>query len=290
MSLRFSAAGGGGRLDAVVRSAMLAGMASFRSLLAGACLFCFAALAPPAGSAAQDARPQVPCAPGASVFPGYGAEGADPEVAIWREVELSAADACGSRLQGRLDLAVALSARFRHAGTLDDLAARAGAISKTVGLIYWSATEGKWRKLITGASALSGPDGDWRAGDKWRPDFSAAEVRSGAQLWFLQNDTRSTGANLYRLRALDSTADRLVVEIVNESPITFTFLTLFGEHELLSLHLVERLEGDLWGYYSLSAVRGDAAAEYEKSLVNRAAAFFRFLQGKPGDSGPPLAK
>lgn len=286
----FSAAGGGDRLDASGRSAMLAGMAMLRSLLAVGCLLCLAVVVRPAGLAAQDARPQVPCVPGAPVFPGYGAEGAEPEVAVWRDIELSPDEACGSRLQGRLDLAVALSSRFRHSGTLDDLAARAGAISKTVGLTYWSATEGKWRKLITAASALKGPDGDWRSGEMWRPDFSAAEVRSGAQLWFMQNDTRSTGANLYRLRALDSTDDRLVVEIVNESPITFTFLTLFGEHELLSLQMVERLAGDLWGYYSLSAVRGDAADEYEKSLINRAVAFYRFLQGKPGDSGPPLAK
>ena len=269
---------------------MLAGMVCLRFLCAVLWLLCAAILLPAAGIRAETAQPRPPCLPGASAHPGYAPEGAPPRVEIWKDIELSAEAACHGRLQGRLRLVATLAARFRHAGTLDDLAARAGAISKTVGLTYWSTTEQKWRKLVTEASALTGPDGNWSEGRKGRADFSAAEVRSGEQLWFLQNDTRSTGANLYRLRALVSGPDRLVVEVVNESPIAFTFVTLFGEHELLSLHIFERLEGDIWGYYGLAAVREDRVGDYEKSLVNRAAAFFRFLQGKPGDSEPPLAK
>jgi hypothetical protein len=243
-----------------------------------------------AAAAAREAGPRVPCTAGGTPYPAYAAAGTAPAVEIWRDIELDGDQDCLGRLQGRMVLVAALSARFRHAGTLDDLAGRAGAISETVGLKYWSTTEQSWRTLISGATALTGPGGDWRDGDQWRADFSAAEIRSGETLWFRQNDTRSTGENLYRLRALQSGPDRLVVEIVNESPITFTFVTLFGAHELLSLHVVERLEGDLWGYYSLAAVREEPVEDYAKSLVNRAAAFFRFLRGQPGDAAPPLAK
>jgi hypothetical protein len=187
-------------------------------------------------------------------------------------------------------LVAVLSARFRFAGTLDDLATRAGAISRTAGLKYWSTNEQKWRILISEAAAVPGPDSNWQSDRLRRANFTAAEVRSGETLWFRQNDTRSIGANLYRMRALLSQPDRLVLETVNESPITFAFVELFGEHELLSLHAIEHLGGDLWGYYGLAAVREEPVDDYAKSLVNRTAALFNFLQGLPGDAGPPLAR
>jgi len=242
--------------------------------------------------------PLPPCAAAASggpaedpqPYPAFAPEDAVPSTAVWHDIDLSEAQACGGRLQGHLSVVVAMSGQFRFAGSLDDLAARAGAVSKIVGLQYWSASEQKWRALISEGSAVTGPDGDWKSGKLWRPDFTAAEVRSGDTLWFQENDTRSTGANLYRLRALPSVPDSLALEVVNESPIEFTFVTLFGEHELLSLHVVQHLEGDLWGYYGLAATRDKTFDDYDKSLLNRAHAFFRFLQGKPGDAGPPLAR
>jgi len=233
---------------------------------------------------AAERLPEPPCAPGDQPYPAYAAEGELPAVAVWQNVALPKRDCLGA-LVGPMNTVAALSGRFRFAGSLDEIAARFGAISATVGQLYWSTSDEEWRELISEAFALSGDDTAMR-----RPDFTAEEVRSGATLYFAQNDTRSSGLNLYRLRAWGAQADRLTVETVNESPVTFTFMTLFNTEGLLSLHFVERLDGDLWGYYALAAVRPGSVAGHTKSLVNRAAAFYRFLRGVPGDAGPPLAE
>ncbi|HIC81780.1 MAG TPA: hypothetical protein EYP07_12580 [Kiloniellaceae bacterium] len=258
------------------------------------------------GSVAQAATqtsPQAPCPAGVEPFPAYAPAGAPPAIAVWQDVTLpstkSADEFCGAELTGSLDTVAALAGRFRHAGTVDDLAARFGAVSGTVGQLYWSTTDQRWRVLVEEATALEGPEGETPEGEtpegqgredaQPRADFTAAEVRSGRALTFAQNDSRSSGNNLYRLRALAAGPDRLVVEIVNLEAIRFTLLTIFEPGGLVSLHVLERLDGDLWGAYSLTAVREGSGAGRPESLVNRAAAFHRFLLGRPGDDGAPLA-
>ncbi len=245
------------------------------------------AVVTPAGvsAAAEPPLPQPPCGPGDMPFPAYAAPDAPPAVATWRDLVLPGEGACFGQLAGPTAVVVALAGRFRFGGSLDDLAARIGAISKTAGLRYWSTGEQKWRRLISEAWALSGPEVAAR-----RQDFTAAEIRTPGRRYFAQNDTRSTGANLYSLITRPSAPDRLAVEIANESPLSLSLLRLFDEAELLSLVMVEHLGGDLWGYYGVMAARDSAAEGYEKSLVNRAAAFQRFLLERPGDDAPPLAK
>ena len=255
-----------------------------------------------AGAHADTGAPRVPCAAGIAPLPAYADAGAPPAVAVWHDIDIGEAaggesgggSACLGRLAGRFPTAVALAGRFRHAGSLDDLAARIGAVSRMAGLAYWSVSEQKWRQFVTSASALDGtgegPDPAWENGRGRRGDFTAAEMRSGARLWFVQNDTRSMGDNLYSARATLSAPDRLAVEVVNESTVRFLVMTLFEPRELLALHVVERLDGDLWGYYGLAAVRDAPPGGFEKSLVNRAAAFYRFLRGVPGDAEAPLAR
>jgi hypothetical protein len=266
-------------------SAKLSAMPARRTNLGlSAALFLAAAMLPAAARSEPEAPPRPPCAAGAPL-PAYAEVEAAPAVAIWHDLEFIDGPDCLGRLQGRMKLVAALAARFRHDGSLDDLAARLGDVSKTIGLIYWSTGEQKWRNLISDAAALTQADPGAR-----RHDFTAEELRSGETLWFMQNDTRSTGENLYSLRSLASEDDRLVVEVVNESAIVFTFVTLFSARDLYSLHFLQRLDGDIWGYYGLAAMREGSVSDYEKSMVNRAAAYYRFLIGRPGDSGEPLAR
>lgn len=229
--------------------------------------------------------PQPPCPGGAPPQPAFAAEETPPAVGSWRDIYIAADPDCFGRLAGPMDRVVALAARFRHDGSIDDLAARIGAISETEGLAYWSTSDQAWRELIDYAAALAGP-----ALESKRADFTAEEVRSGRSLHFLQNDTRSSGDNVYRLSAFSTSPDHLKVEVVNKSAISFTFVTLFDEGDLHSLHYIMHLGGDLWGYYQLSAVREGSGPVREASFINRAAAFYRFLRGQPGDSEPPLAR
>lgn len=231
------------------------------------------------------AQPIPPCHTGnTAVVPAYGELGRPPVVQTWRDIDIEDRDACLGGMRGRMALVVALAVRFDGAKSLEDVATRIGAISATEGLPYWSVTDRQWRPLISESFAIDDPISRRR-----RPDFTAQEILSGRRLYFAQNDTRSTGLNVYSLSATSVAPDRLVVEIVNLTPIRFALVTLFDPQALRSVHFSDRLETDVWGYYGISAVRAGAVDGQEKSFVNRAGAFYRFLAGVSPEREPPLA-
>lgn len=203
---------------------------------------------------------------------------------IWRNLVRETEADCGGLLLEPAALVTALAGRFRQAGSIEDIAARVGAISETEGLVYWSTLEQTWRVLISEAFALDGPDLD-----SARPNFTATEMMSGRLLYFAQNDTRSTGRNIYTVSMVSAESDRIAFEIVNVTPIRLPFLTLFDAGTLRSLHFIERQGRDIWGYYGIAVVRKGAVQGHEKSFLNRGAAFYRFLIGDPPDRDPPLA-
>ncbi len=182
---------------------------------------------------------------------------------------------------------VAVAGRFRHRGGAEDLLARLGAVSALTTVRYWSVSDKRWRTLVTEASALDGPDAAER-----RPDFGVAEMRAGTDLYFAQDDNRSTGDVVYRLRVREIAPDRLVAETENVGALRYLVVPLAGPGDLQALHFLERLGPEEWGYYGLartgagaSPLTGGRAASH----VNRAAALFRHLAGLPTDRGPPAA-
>ena len=129
-------------------------------------------------------------------------------------------------------------------GSVDALLARFGAVSALKGLKYWSVTEGRWLTLITKATALEGPDLD-----RPRSDFSLAEMRSGADLYFAQSENRAGGDVVYWMRVRDFGSNRLVVAIENASPVSRYLVTVFNPGDLASVHFLERRGPGVWGYY-----------------------------------------
>lgn len=234
------------------------------------------------GAHALAEAPPVCPAPSATPYPPYAAPGAPPRIAVWHDIDSRAS--CAGLFREPAVLAVALAGSFRHAGSLEDLAARIGAVSRTTGLRYWSMTDQNWRVLVAEAFALSGPEAETA-----RPDFSAEEILGKRRLYFAQDDTRSTGLNVYAMTATRGGQDLLHFEIVNLTSIKLLFLTLFEAETLRSRHFIERAEGDLWRYYGLSTITRGAVAGHEKSFINRGAAFYRFLIGESPDRDPPLA-
>ncbi len=232
-----------------------------------------------------EAGPVPPCgATGSALVPPYAELGDPPTVGIWRDVELARDEPCLSVLRGRAKLVAVLAGRFGDSRSIEQIAGRVGAISSTKGLRYWSATEGKWRTLIADAFALASRDTENR-----RADFTPAEILSGRTLYFAQRDTRSTSLNIYSLTGRLLGPRRLAIEMVNLTAIRFVFFPLFEPNSLRSLHFFEMLEPGVWGYYGISAIRDGSVEGYEKSLVNRAAAIYRFFRGIPADRDPPLA-
>jgi hypothetical protein len=238
-----------------------------------------------AGSSGEG--PVPPC--GAAPVPAYGAPGAAPEVAAWHEGKVDPAwrpaDCLGWEEPG-FTLMVALAGRFADAADSTAMLARFGAVSHLPGIRYWSVTDGRWQELVRAATALDGPDPARRRGD-----FRAEEMLGGGDLYFAERDNRATNEVVYRLRLREATPDRLVIEIENVSAVRWYLLTLFAAGELRTVFFLERSGPGAWRYYSLMRIGpGASGAQYEKSYINRAAAFFRHVAGIPTDQAPPAAR
>jgi hypothetical protein len=198
---------------------------------------------------------------------------------VWTSAELGSwtPPACTGFTAKGDGVLVAVAGSFSFTGSADDLLARFGAISALKGLKYWSVTEGGWRTLITKAAALEGANVV-----RPRSDFTLAEMRSGADLYFAQSENRAGGDVVYRMRVRDFGPNRFVVGIENASAVSRYLVTLFNPGDLASVHFLERRGPGVWGYYGL-AWAGDSLvsrlAVPEASYVNRALALYRHFLG-----------
>jgi hypothetical protein len=184
---------------------------------------------------------------------------------------------------------VALAGRIQLAGGADQVLDRFGAVSMLRGVRYWSTSDGAWRPLVSSVSALDGPDPGRR-----RANFTAAELRNGRDAFFVQHDNRSSGDVIYRMRVLESGADRIVIGTENVSPVRLMVVTLFQPGALQGVHILQRLSPNSWGYYGLSRTTQEGSSSlaggHEASYVNRAAALYRLIAGVPTDRDPPMAR
>lgn len=229
--------------------------------------------------AAAAEGPRAPCA-GLLPYPDYSAVGAPPNVRVWTRGDLGASwtpPACTGWNAKSDGVLVAVAGQFPHKQGADDLLARFGAVSALEGLQYWSVSEGAWRTLITHATALEGADAT-----RPRPDFTIAEMRSGADLYLAQADNRASGEVVYRMRLLDFGPNGFVVAIENVSPVRRFFLTLFDPGDLQSVHFLQRKGPYDWTYYGLAWAGEDLPSRLavpEASYVNRALALYWYLTG-----------
>ncbi len=237
---------------------------------------------------AQD-EPRPPCA-GAISSPVHAPVGTTPAVAVWLKGDVARwmpLTCVGWPASQRFKVVVALAGNFRHDGNADDLLARFGAVSIMRGLRYWSVTDKAWRTLITDSSAVNGPDAKQR-----RADFNPDELKSGADFFFAQNDSRSSGFPVYLMRVLEQGPLRIVVETENVTPVRVFFVTLFPPGSLRATYILERRRPGVWGFYGLSGTGEEAsvlAGGHEASYINRAVALYRFFTSVPDDAEPPLA-
>lgn len=251
----------------------------------------------PGAAAAQDALPRPPCGDTAPfpAYPAAGAPGAAPAVVqAWEAgqgprwtppacIGWAAGPGQGFRTM------VALAGRIQLAGGADQVLDRFGAVSMLRGVRYWSTSDGAWRPLVSSVSALDGPDPGRR-----RANFTAAELRNGRDAFFVQHDNRSSGDVIYRMRVLESGADRIVIGTENVSPVRLMVVTLFQPGALQGVHILQRLSPNSWGYYGLSRTTQEGSSSlaggHEASYVNRAAALYRLIAGVPTDRDPPMAR
>ena len=157
------------------------------------------------GAAFAADGPHAPCA--GAPFPAFPAPDAPPRAQVWFSGDIEgdwSPDPCTGWGAGDFSVLVALAGRFRDEGGIDGILERIAAISKLESVLYWSTTRDRWRELVPEAFALEGPDRKLR-----RTNFTAEELRSGADLYYWQQE-RSPAKNLiYRIRVRDQTPDEL---------------------------------------------------------------------------------
>jgi len=249
-----------------------------------AALVSLALLAGTASAASAKTPPMLPC--GSEAYPTFAADAARPNIQIWTRSDLPSGwsiPACAGVNVAEPYLMVALAGAFRDDASMSSFASRFGAISTTKGIKYWSVTDKAWRVLITDATALTPQE-------KRRPDFGPADVTSGADLYFEQQDNRSSRPVIYRMHIGALTPDRLAVSLENVTAVRVFGISVFDPGDLRSLYFLQRRSGS-WTYYSLSIMvnPGFAGSGSQPSFVNRAAAFYRHFIGLPTDQEPPAA-
>jgi len=241
-------------------------------------------LSRPLGALAQTAEgPQPPC--GVTPQPPYTPPGVAPVIQTWHAPGWTASN-CTGWASARPTLLVALAGSFRYEGGAADLLAAFGRISSLRGIRYWSVGDRGWRTLVTGAAALDGPRTRRR-----RADFAPAEMTRGADLYFAQEDSRSSGEVVYRMRVLEKGPDRVTITVENVTSVRFLLVPLFAPGDVRCTSYFERLSPEVWGYYGRWGIRAGAQTSgHEASSVNRALAFYRHIAGIPTDQEPPAAR
>ena len=239
-----------------------------------------------AGPAELRADVRWPCE--SALLPPYPAAGAPPNLLVIRGSDVASLPVpnnCQTRIPWRSSLMVTLAGSFRYDGGADGLLARFGAISASRGIKYWSVTDGAWRTLITDAGALDGVDAPRR-----RQDFTAAEMESGRDLYFEQQDNRSSDLVTYRMRVLEHSDDHAELVVENVTSVWMFVIPLFDPGDLQSLFIVRRLSPGVWGFASLSGAReGALNPSSTASYINRAVAIYRHIVGIPTDQDPPAS-
>jgi hypothetical protein len=236
-----------------------------------------------AGTADAAEWPRPPC--GGAPVPAYPAAIGSPIVQSQTVAGWAPPSCLG--WDGRAPtLLVAIAGRLHEPGRVDALLARFGAISELRGVRYWSVTDQAWRTLIHDALAVTDTTGVHRRGD-FRPD----ELQPGVPLYSAERDGRSSGAVIYRIRVIERTPDRVVVSVVNASPVRVSLVTLFAPGELQTSYFLDRLGPDEWGFFGLWGVTtGLLTGGHAASSINRAVALYRHFAGIPSDQEPPAAK
>jgi len=235
-----------------------------------------------AASSPTQALP-APCSAGDAAD--YGTPGDVPKVSILHEKDLiqwQPPRCAGWAPASRAKLVVTVTGTFRFDGTMDELLARAGEISKLHAIPYWSPADKKWMPLARDAMALDGPNAKDR-----REDFSLAELKAGAQLYYSEDDSL-TGEAVYGLKVYESSADRVVLGTDNITAIRKIVFTLFKPGASRSALFLQRISPGVFGARILSTAMAGTSSlvdGHEDVYVNRARAIYGFLSAsKPSQA------
>lgn len=244
-----------------------------------------AALAQPQVAAAG-AGAGFPCPP--AVARAVPALGAPATIVVSQGAELGPswqAPPCTGWAPGPVRLLISITNRFSGPASIDDILARAGAVSLLKSVRYWSISGRKWQPMLSSAEALAAADRKQKRGD-----FTAEELRSGRPLYSLLNDSGPASSAIFRTRVTGATATTVSLEMENSTIISMLGITLFNPGDIKTFGVIARQADGSWVNHSLVRIDGRANSFLQGdggSYVNRAVAYMRHLAGTPTDAEPP---
>lgn len=225
----------------------------------------------------------APC--GAAPKPAFAKPGAEPAYAILDGTAAAqwAVPGCtGWQAGSRSKLVVGIAGSFRFDGTIDDLLARAGAISQLPKILYWSQSHTAWQPVAVSASALRNSDAK-----SSREDFSPRELVAGSEHYFREEDSRA-GNVVFKVTMRERDADRAVFTRTNCTAISAYIFSSDPGSSQTTVFLM-RISPGIWGIYILDRV-GEGTSRIlpipQQSITNRDVAYFRYLAGIPTDRDP----
>jgi hypothetical protein len=225
-----------------------------------------------AGAFAQGLGQPATCV--APAWPHSAVAGSPPNVETWTLDQPSRDWVFPRCLESEFQRFVSFAAvagSFRAAG-MDKVLSRIGAISTYKGMRYWSTRDQRLEPLITDAFALDGA----QSGNA-RSDFTPAEMQVGRELFFTEQDNRSSSPALYKIRVIERDVNRLIVEITNVSKIKLLLLTVFEPGDLRTALFISGSPDGTWMCYALLGFRPTPLIKLfdnHKSQVNRLIALY----------------
>jgi hypothetical protein len=237
---------------------------------------------------AERIGPQLPC--GVEPIPPYPDLNAQAVTKSWSNSELGRdwnPPACTGWTDVGFTTLVTMVARFPNTSTTDALLRHIGAISELAGMQYWSTTHKRWQTLIVDAYPLT----DSLHGQR-RKDFTSDEMKQGTTLYFEQVDNL-TGKGIYRLQIVEASASRVVFKVENVSTMRYYLIPVLHSGELQSMYFLDRESDNIWRCYGIVRTGKNAngmIAGNERSAINRAIAYYRYLVGIPTTQEPPGAR
>jgi hypothetical protein len=219
----------------------------------------------------------------------YAPVGTAPNIEIWKQpslAEMPPQAACLGLAAPDLRMLVTVAATFENAGGAPAILARFGEVSKLLSVRYWSTTDKKWRPLVLAAAALTTRDSG-----QPRDDFTNTELQRGQDMYFSQKDSRGAGEVIYRVRVLESSRARLVIETENVTAVRLFALTLLKPGGMHALYFFEERARGIWTYYGLTRIAEGSwlISGHDDSFINRIVALYRHITGIPTDMEPPAA-
>ena len=170
---------------------------------------------------------------------------------------------------------------------MEEVLGRIGAISTFKGMRYWSVTDHRLEPLIKEAFAVEGS-----SPNNARSDFTQADMQVGRELFFTEQDNRSSDPVLYRMKVIERRPDRIFIDITNANKVRRFLLTLFEPGDLRTALIISRTADGLWMCYALSGFHPTTLAgllDSHKSQVNRLIALYGHI-AELDASGLPWAK